>query len=194
MARHSTMVCQVCRLQPHVLASAPPLAISAEMIWREGGCLELSYGLLPLGGLATPVVAEQVLGSWAEANSKGTRRDLLWEHTCFEAFLGLPNDERYWELNVSPSGDWNLYRFERYRQGGEPEVAAIAPTITVQHGGRGLRCRVQLDPRGFWPASVVPDIALTMVVERVGGSLSYWALAHPGDQADFHDRRGFLVP
>jgi len=51
-----------------------------------------------------------------------------------------------------------------------------------------------LDCSGFWPASVVPEIGLTMVLEEADGNLSYWALSHPGDQADFHDRRSFLIP
>ncbi len=46
-----------------------------------------------------------------------TRKYGLWETTCFEFFLGLEGSNRYWEFNFSPSGDWNMYRFENYREG-----------------------------------------------------------------------------
>jgi len=44
------------------------------------------------------------------------RRDRLWEETCFELFFGTPDSEAYWELNLSPSGIWIAYRFDRCRE------------------------------------------------------------------------------
>ena len=194
MARHSTLVCQVCRLQPHPEAFSPPLSIAAELIWREAGPLSLSFVVLPTDeSSTTKAFIEHLVGLSSVPMTSGRRRDDLWQHTCFEAFLALPDQLAYWELNVSPSRDWNLYRFCGYRQGGEPEPAAVAPSVSLQPVGRGLRCAIELDPSGFWPASIVPDIALTMVVDHAPGCLSYWALHHPGKQADFHDRRGFLI-
>ena len=29
-----------------------------------------------------------------------SRRDHLWENTCFEIFIGLPNSPQYWEVNA----------------------------------------------------------------------------------------------
>jgi hypothetical protein len=189
MARFSTKVSQVCQLRPFDPSNAPPLLISAEMDWQEGGRLALSYGLVPQR--LAPIDG---LERWAMASPRGARKDELWHHTCFEAFLGLPGSDAYWELNVSPYGDWNLYRFSGYRSGGEPEPAACAPTLVLQQKTQALRCRTELDCSGFWPAAVVPEIGLTMVLEQPDGELSYWALSHPGDQADFHDRRSFLIP
>src|SRR5688572_16223967 len=45
------------------------------------------------------------------------RQDGLWEHTCFELFCARRHSVRYWEINVSPCGNWNTYRFDDYRQG-----------------------------------------------------------------------------
>ena len=194
MARHSTLVSQVCRLKPYPGATASSLSIGAALIWREGGPFTLSYGLLPDGPFDGRPLVDQLSGPWDQLRHVGSRRDLLWQHNCFEAFLALPGQQAYWELNVAPSGDWNLYRFSGYRQGGEPEPNAVAPSVSLQRVARGLRCTIELDPNGFWPSSLVPEIALTTVVEQRDGALSYWALSHPGEQADFHDRRGFLVP
>ena len=193
MARHSTLVCQICHLRPFPAANVPSLVISAELIWREEGPFTLSYGLLPDPPFEGRSLRDQLKGPWAPSTGLGSRRDQLWEHTCFEAFLALPGQQAYWELNVSPSGDWNLYRFSGYRQGGDPEPKAVAPSVSLQGMARGLRCTIELDPSGFWPSSRVPEVALTTVVEQRDGSLSYWALSHSGEQADFHDRRSFLI-
>ena len=193
MARHSTLVCQICHLRPFPGANVPSLVISAELIWREEGPFTLSYGLLPDAPFEGRSLRDQLMGPWDPSTGLGSRRDQLWEHTCFEAFLALPGQQAYWELNVSPSGDWNLFRFSGYRQGGEPEPNAVAPSVSLQRMPRGLRCTIELDPSGFWPPSRVPEVALTTVVEQRDGSLSYWALSHSGEQADFHDRRSFLI-
>ena len=42
----------------------------------------------------------------------GERRDGLWRHTCFEAFVTAPGVSGYYEFNFSPGGDWAAYRFE----------------------------------------------------------------------------------
>ena len=58
---------------------------------------------------------------------------------------------------------------------------------------RDCRCNVVLDLRPWWPIEGMPELGLTMVVEEIDGRLSYWALSHPGEVADFHDRRSFLI-
>src|SRR5512134_701601 len=55
------------------------------------------------------------------------RKDKLWEETCLEFFLGPTDSERYWEFNLSPSGNWNVYRFASPRKGmaEEPAVPSL---------------------------------------------------------------------
>jgi hypothetical protein len=49
----------------------------------------------------------------------------------------------------------------------------------------------------WWSALGAPlagrplELAVTAVVELRDGEILYWALAHPGEQADFHWREGF---
>ena len=45
------------------------------------------------------------------------RKDRLWEETCLELFLGTTDSAEYREFNLSPAGHWNVYRFDRYRDG-----------------------------------------------------------------------------
>jgi hypothetical protein len=191
MARHSVMVRQVCSLHPFASELSPTLSIRVEFVWRESGQLELSFGLRPL--LPSGDLEELLL---PPLQPTPQRLDDLWQHTCFEAFLGLPGSPCYWELNVSPSGDWNLYAFDAYRVRREPVDVPLAveqpPSLTLQRGLRDLRGDIQLPLHPWWPPGVQPELGLAMVVEEWDGRLSTWALRHPAEQADFHDRRAFL--
>jgi hypothetical protein len=61
----------------------------------------------------------------------------------------------------------------------------------VEHEGGGLDLAVTLD-LGALPLVGRPlELAVTAVVELQDGEILYWALRHPGEQADFHRREGF---
>jgi len=110
------------------------------------------------------------------------RTEDLWRHTCFEAFLKVPGEEAYHEFNFSPSGDWAAYRFDGYRAG-RAELDIPAPSIGGHHSGDLLVTFVSLEglpSNRFW------RIGLSAVVEDLDGRLSYWALAHPPGDPDFH--------
>jgi len=187
MARHSVMVRQVCPLHPFDPEVSPALSIRVETVWTESGLLELSFGLRP----AAPALDLESL-LLAPASSPVQRCDHLWQHTCFEAFLGEPGSSRYWELNVSPSGNWNLYGFADYRAAAVSIPVRTPPVMTLLRRPRDLRCDIRLDLDPWWPAGVQPELGLAMVVEERDGRLSTWALSHPAAQPDFHDRRAFL--
>lgn len=119
-------------------------------------------------------------------------RDGLWQHTCFEAFLGDASGPGYLEFNFSPSGHWAEYAFSepRVRTGHVPTALAAAPgrgrerdVFTLEAGLR----RAALDR----PVTGHTLLGFATVLENRAGRLSYWALSHPGRKPDFHDRRGW---
>jgi hypothetical protein len=109
-----------------------------------------------------------------EATAEPHRRDDLWKTTCFEFFLAVPDKSEYWEFNMSPSGDWNAYRMDAYRQIGLKEETAIDLTPFIKEDQQ-----IQAE--------------ITSVIEDKNGHETYWALTHPGIQADFHRREGFVL-
>jgi hypothetical protein len=186
MVRHAVMSRQICRLVPFETKNNTDLLVSAEFVWHEKGLIELSYGFRSRGELG---LSELVMPAPARVPQ---RRDELWETTCFEAFFSVPEEEKYWELNVSPSGDWNFYSLESYRSGLRPVMEMKPPEINIEVRHKDCRCDVLLDLDPWWTADQAPEFSLTAVVQRSGASMSYWAMKHMGDVADFHDRRSFL--
>jgi hypothetical protein len=114
--------------------------------------------------------------------SERQRADNLWQTTCFEIFLRASGEERYREWNFSPSGDWQAYDFNSYREDRNAAEVAAPPYIRLEDNltwwALGATIAVPADQR--W------EFSLSAVLEEKGGAKSYWALAHPSNQPDFH--------
>ncbi|WP_296598217.1 DOMON-like domain-containing protein [Phenylobacterium sp.] len=163
-------------LTPH--PSTPCSAVRALTVEarREGARLVLIYRLTgDLGMLAIPPAAA------------ADRTDSLWEHTCFEAFVGGEGGG-YLEFNLSPSGQWAAYRFDGYRAG----MAALemaAPRIETTRTPDVLELRAELE----LPDAGSIRVGLTAVIEATDGTVSYWSLAHPPGHPDFHQAGGRVL-
>ena len=160
-------------------------SLEARIDLRSDGSLALAYCLR--GDIARLRIPQQTTPE---------RTDQLWEHTCFEAFIGIEGEDGYREFNFSPSGQWADYAFAAYRQRADAPVSKTPPGIVARHTAG----RLELD--ATIPASMLPSrphggiwqIALCAVVEAndtVAGHHSYWALSHPASRPDFHHRDGF---
>lgn len=185
------MLRQASRLIPFEQSVPLDVQITAELVWKSDGWLELSYGVLALATAGiTPLVLPEGL---MDGPQHGQYKDELWTTTCFEAFLGLPGQESYWEINLSPCGDWAVYRFTDYRSGQEAQPLRCDPHIQLQRRHHQLRLDARLPLAPWWSAGVCPELSLTAVIDKGAEGLSHWALRH-GEQADFHDRNTFLKP
>lgn len=122
------------------------------------------------------------------------RMDGLWQHTCFEAFIGHEGEPAYCEFNFAPSGEWAAYTFRRYRDGMSLALTGD-PRIVVRKSGDRLEldaliklgCLPLVQPRARL------QLALSAVVEDEQGVLSYWALKHPPGKPDFHHPDAFTL-
>jgi hypothetical protein len=120
--------------------------------------------------------------------------DGLWRGTCFEAFLRLPGERGYVEINLSPSSQWAAYRFDDYRHGMRAVIPAQAPEIDVTAHDRELRADARIHLAGIVPAeSGALEVALAAVLQDRAGAVSYWAITHTSEAPDFHDPRSFRL-
>jgi hypothetical protein len=121
------------------------------------------------------------------------RRFELWEATCLEFFLAPIGQTYYWEFNLSPSGDWNVFRLEDYRQGLQEETRFQSLPYEVQHQDRELSLSLTVSLEGLVDRHQPLVAAVTTVIQNRSGNFSYWALCHPGPEADFHRRDSFRI-
>lgn len=165
-----------------------PFNLRASATWCNG-LLEVHYRLGgPLADLVLP-------GSQA---SSPQRRDNLWQSSCFELFIAEAGHTNYWELNLSPNGDWNVYRLESYRTGLTPELEITRLPHRIQHhlgstGREQLEVKLSLELAGAIDAQAELELSATTVLEHQRLGCSYWAWLHTGKEPDFH-RRDSLKP
>jgi hypothetical protein len=121
------------------------------------------------------------------------RQDRLWEETCFELFLGTADSGEYWEINLSPSGHWNVFRFTGYREGMREEPAYTSLPFDVRIVPDALELSMELDAGKIIPAGKTIEAGVAAVVGTIDGGNSHWALLHPASRPDFHRRDGFAL-
>ncbi|MFO0509478.1 MAG: DOMON-like domain-containing protein [Gammaproteobacteria bacterium] len=176
-------------LRPHPTSWTPPgWEVNVATRWSAGALL-VEYTLaVPAGRLMLP-----------RRSAVPAARDFLWKRTCGELFVGVRGEPGYIEFNFSPSGDWASYAFDGYRENSRPRPwQGPTPEVRVMPG-EGVTRLVALVPQqaflcqqrdGRMPRL---EAAFTLVLEADRGDLSFWSLAHPRAQPEFHDRAGFVA-
>ncbi len=119
------------------------------------------------------------------------RADGLWQTTCFELFVRSGDGEGYAEFNLAPSERWAAYDFAGYRDGMRERPCPRDPVCTPR-GGRSV-----LIFDGAIPAAALPPLpwryGLCAVIEESDCHKSFWAIAHPPGQPDFHSPACFAA-
>lgn len=170
-------------LAPFPSARPLPSVTIDGTIARQAGTLTGRYRLLgPLRDFVIP--------PWA---ALADRKDGLWKETCFEVFLAVKGMPRYWEFNLSPTGDWNVYRFTSYREGMAEEAAFDVLPFSVERKRDALSLSLELDLGKIVPADASLEVAISAILKHKEGAATYWALTHRGPQPDFHRRDSFII-
>ena len=165
-------------MQTHQLLAHPDhpaaqvTAIEARVIGADANWLRLRWGIEGAHALVIPAFA-----------GRG-RADELWRTTCFEAFLKPADGQAYVELNLSPSERWNAYDFDGYRMGMRERHFPREPECNLRQGSSFAIFDAAIPLSGLPQAGCA--MGLSAVIEEQGGVKSYWALAHPDGQPDFH--------
>ena len=163
--------------------SSLQIKISSNATYLANGKLQLNYVLQgDLEGIQLP------------QQCKPEQKDDLWQHTCFEAFVGFSGETHYHEYNISPSGCWAIYAFKDYRQQKQYKPPH-EPTIQMTQSKHQLEIKVSLAASTL-PTSLINQafqIGLSAVIESKNQHKTYWALNHPLDRPNFHHQRSFVL-
>jgi hypothetical protein len=75
----------------------------------------------------------------------------------------------------------------------QEEPAFTSMPFIVRTCSDSLRLSLELDLGKIIPAGQALEVAVSAVIKDRNGSITYWALTHPGPQPDFHKREGFAI-
>ncbi len=167
---------QAFKLKPFPTVGPKPDIEIRGYIVRSSNWLKISY---ELHGALSEIIVQP-------ASEIISRKNGLWEETCFEFFLRAKNSTAYLEFNLSPSGHWNIYRFESYRQGMQEESAISSLPFSVTHTPEVLKISLDLDLQNIFPSDRPLKAAVSAVIQSIDATTTYWAPTHPGPKADFH--------
>lgn len=158
------------------------IKLSVDFKIEAGACLFKFLVLGPVEKLAVPAISPAP-----------TRKEGLWNRTCFEVFISREGSTKYLEWNFSPTHDWCRLSFDDYRvPSKDPIKNHDAPKIISRRGKKefSLDAHFSLEPyEAFWGASSKYEVGLGVVVEHQNGDRSFWAPSHLATHPDFHLRK-----
>lgn len=126
------------------------------------------------------------------------RTDGLWKSTCFEIFILPESQENYYEVNLSPNLDWNIYQFDSYRKP-QPPTPSFDLQLSQMNWDKDRQI-LQGKISGDLLAKPL-KIGLTAVIKLHSGEskgennseIHYLAIQHAGDKPDFHNSDSFIL-
>lgn len=141
----------------------------------QGDCLQLSYF---------------IQGDWVKNEFRSShliQADFLWEKNCLECFFDLGQDE-YFELNFTPTGEYNLYHFDSYRTPDTLPPVQADGVVFVADGGSILDYHV-------YHLGIKLHNVRTLSIHKIhptailyhDGKPTFYAVSH-ANPPDFHDK------
>lgn len=149
----------------------------------SSGSLDLKYDLS--GNLSDLILPPHT--------GRQIRKDGLWEETCFECFFRLNEGQEYWEVNLSPSGGWNVYSFSDYRENRREEkrVGILSLECSRDMSAFSLCCALPLYKLIENPGRI--NIGLSSILLCSQNGRMFYALSHPASKPDFHEKSGWSL-
>jgi len=120
---------------------------------------------------------------------KEKRAHELWKETCFELFLANSKEKGYYELNISPSMEWNFYYLHKYRAKVK-EVEDISLTIDSYIKDNNYIINVNMESKylNFEDLNLY-NIAAILLNKKE--KRTFWALNSTNLTPDFHNKKFF---
>ena len=121
-----------------------------------------------------------------------TRKDELWKESCFELFLAHKNSPNYYELNISPSTEWNFYSFSDYKTDMKPNNYTSTPFITSSKSKNEFRLSfdIELDEK-ILGDNLIFNLAVILLDKN--GTRHFYSINRKDGNVNFHDRRWWNI-
>jgi len=112
----------------------------------------------------------------------------LWRKSCFEFFFSIGDSDEYYEINISPTTEWNIYHFNSYREGMKEVTDISIPSINVHRGKESISLSFEVQ---FLAQEIVnkPFSYNLATILLNNSSLRYFFTIHRKDgDVDFHNK------
>ena len=117
-----------------------------------------------------------------------TREDELWKKTCFELFIAHKNNSAYYELNISPSTNWNFYSFSDYKTAMQEEEKNISEPFI--HSSK-MRDEYRLSFEFYFYEELIEKeliFNLAVILLDTKGIRHFYSINRREGKVDFHDK------
>ena len=118
------------------------------------------------------------------------RANNLWKATCFELFLANSKTQSYYEINISPTLHWNIYRLETYRAEPKELISSSKPIIEIKEDEKSYEIDFELECKEL-DLVEFDQYNLAVILLNKQNEREFWAVNPVGERPDFHDRGGF---
>jgi len=119
--------------------------------------------------------------------TKQQRADKLWLDTCFELFIANKEKQEYWELNISPSTEWNSYYFTKYKKGMKESNMFLTPQIKTSNSKTKYKFSFETIIQKEIPSDKL-EINISAILLDKNKKRSFYSINKRYGSPDFHDR------
>ncbi|MDD1444212.1 hypothetical protein MEO93_28515 [Dolichospermum sp. ST_sed3] len=123
----------------------------------------------------------------------GERKNNLWKNSCFEFFVSETNSSKYFEFNLSPSSDFNIYAFDDYRTNMKEFIDLKNPSINIINKNDKLFLEIQINIKDLFKTKIPLKLGISAIIKDINNECYYFSLVHSKPIPDFHDRNSFII-
>ncbi|SFV50560.1 hypothetical protein MNB_SV-12-26 [hydrothermal vent metagenome] len=119
--------------------------------------------------------------------TKQQRANELWRDTCFELFIANHSSTEYYELNISPSTQWNAYHFKSYKEEMRETDVFSTPSIISHQLDKSYNLSFEM---AFQEDIFVKKLSINLAVILLDKEemRHFYAINRCKESPDFHDR------
>jgi len=133
----------------------------------------------------------EIVGQLSKYNfpkkTKQQRADNLWLDTCFELFIADINKKEYWEINISPSTEWNSYHFTKYKKNMKKSYLFSTPCIKIKSNENKYKFSFDSTMQKKILKKEL-QINICVIILDKNKKRNFYSINRRNSSPDFHDR------
>ena len=119
--------------------------------------------------------------------TKQKRANELWKDTCFELFIANYSSTEYYEINTSPSTEWNAYHFTSYKKEMRESDLFSPPRISFYQSDNRYTFSFEMTFRkNIFDKELLINLAVILLDKEE--KRHFYSINRQNSSPDFHNR------